>query len=369
MAACTCSGNSPTSPTGANRRTTLKTKLLLPALALAAFLVLPAAAQATLAFTRSPLHSAVFAAADDGSGAHKVGSGSNPHVSPDGQAIAFLHEGAKHAQELQVAPAAGGPARTLMVGWREAFYLAWSPDSKTIAALRGPELGKRKLVAIDVASGTQQVIASGFFGGFSFSPDGTQLVYSRAGSERYPPHSDVFSIDAPQPGKVVVQAPSPKRLTRDHRSLDPLWGPGNQIVFAKTVDAKKRKYVPKNELYLMNSQGKGVKRLTHTQVDPLLQGLFPTDWSADGKRLLAEFEGQDTSYAVTVNPQTGAQRPLLKAEEAGFVGTAISADGKTVLGFEGGFDPGNKHDVATVPYGGGKPKVLAKNAFEPSWSR
>lgn len=346
-----------------------KPKLFLPVLVLAALLAFPVSAGATLSFTRSPFHPAVFAANDDGSGAHKIANGSNPHVSPDGLSVAFLHEGAKHAQELQVALAAGGPARTLLVGFREPFYLAWSPDSTTIAALKGPELGKRKLVLIDVVSGAQRVVAQGFFSGFSFSPDGSELVYAKAGSEKYPPRSDVYRVQFLPPGVVSVAAEKPVRLTKDHRSLDPLWGPGNQIVFVKQIEGRKRKYGPKNELFLMNPQGKGVKRLTHTKVDPLLQGLFPTDWSANGKRLLAEFEGQDTSYAVTVNPKTGAQRPLLKAEESGFVGTALSADGKTVLGYEGGFDPGNKHSVATVPYGGGKPTVLVKNASEPSWSR
>jgi dipeptidyl aminopeptidase/acylaminoacyl peptidase len=346
-----------------------KPKLLLPVLILIALLAFPAVAGATLSFTRGTLHRAVFAAADDGSGAHKVADGNNPKVSPDGLSIAFLHEGAKHAQELQVVLAAGGPARTLMVGFREPFYLVWSPDSTTIAALRGAELGKRKLVLIDVLTGAQRVVAHGFFSGFSFSPDGSELVYSRAGSEKYPPRSDVFRVQFVPPGAVSVAAEKPVRLTSDHRSLDPLWGPNNQIVFVKQLEAKKRKYGPKNELFLMSPQGKEVKRLTHTKVDPLLQGLFPTDWSANGKRLLAEFEGQDTSYAVGVNAKTGAQRPIGKAGEVGFVGTALSADGKTVLGFEGGFDPANKHDVVSIPFGGGKPTVLAKNAFEPSWSR
>lgn len=346
-----------------------KPKLFLPVLVLAALLAFPVTAGATLSFTRNPFHPAVFAANDDGSGAHKIANGSNPSVSPNGLSIAFLHEGAKHAQELQVVLAAGGPARTLLVGWRESFYLAWSPDSTTIAALKGPELGKRKLVLINVVSGAQRVVAQGFFSGFSFSPDGSELIYAKAGSEKYPPRSDVYRVQFVPPGAVSVAAEKPVRLTHDHNSSDPLWGPTNRIVFVKTVEGKKRKYGPKNELFLMNPQGKGVKRLTHTKVDPLLQGLFPTDWSANGNRLLAEFEGQDTSYAVTVNPKTGAQRPLLKAEETGFVGTALSADGKTVLGYEGGFDPANKHNVATVPYGGGKLTVLAKNASEPSWSR
>jgi hypothetical protein len=157
-------------------------------------------------------------------------------------------------------------------------------------------------------------------------------------------------------------------LTKDHRSAYPLWGP-QKTVFVKALDAKKRKYGPKNELYLMRPNGKGVKRLTHTKVPQLLQGLFPTDWSDSGNQLLAEFEGQDTSYAVKVNPQTGAQRPIGKEGEQGFVGTALSSDGKLVLGFTGGFDPGASHDVVAVPYTGGQPKLLAKNAFEPDWSR
>jgi hypothetical protein len=170
------------------------------------------------------------------------------------------------------------------------------------------------------------------------------------------------------PGAVSVKAVVPQRLTKDHNSSYPLWGP-QKIVFVKTLDAKKRKYGPKNELYLMNANGKGVKRLTHTKVDPLLQGLFPTAWSASGNQLLAEFEGQDTSYAVKVNPKTGAEKPVAQAGEQGFVGTSLSSDGRLVLGYTGGFDPGSKHDVLSVPYGGGKGTVLAKNAFEPDWSR
>ncbi|HYG97200.1 MAG TPA: hypothetical protein VD741_08845 [Solirubrobacterales bacterium] len=346
-----------------------KPKLLLPVLVLGALLALPAAANATLAYVKDPFKTMIFVANDDGSGARKVEKGHAPKIAPDGGSLAYLHEGPKNAQELKLAPATGGPGKTLMTNFREVSSLAWSPDSKTLAALRGPEIGKRSLVLIDVASGMQSIVATGFFSGFSFSPDSTEIVYAVSRVENYPPRSDVFRFPVPVPGVVNVKAPEPVRLTRDHRSSYPLWGP-QKIVFIKTVEGKKRRYGPKNELFLMDPQGKGVKRLTSTKVPPLLQGLFPTDWSADGSRLLAEFQGQDTSYAVAVNPKTGAQRPVAGTGENGFVGTALSADGSLVLGFNGGFDPGlRNHKVQTVPYGGGKPKTLAKNAFEPSWSR
>ncbi|HET8955753.1 MAG TPA: hypothetical protein VFN18_08860 [Solirubrobacterales bacterium] len=349
--------------------TSPKLKLLLPALVLTALLALPAAAGATLAYVKNPFNATVFVAGDDGSGARKVEAGHNPHVAPDGLSVAYLHEGAKGAQELKVASAGGGAGETLMINVREAFYVAWSPDSKTIAALRGPELGKRKLVLVDVATGLQSVVATGFFSGFSFSPDGTEIAYALAQKEKYPPRSDVFRFPVPIPGVVNVRAPEPVRLTKDHNSSQPLWGP-QKIVFVKALEGKKRQYGGKNELFLMSPQGKGIKRLTHTKVDPLLQGLFPTEWSADGSRLLTEFQGQDVSYAVTVNPKTGAQRLVAGTGESGFVGTDLSSDGKLVLGFNGGFDPGlRNHKVQTVPYSGGKPKTLVKEAFEPSWSR
>lgn len=351
--------------------TSKKLPLLLSALVLAALLAVPAAAQATLAYVRNPANPTVFTANDDGSGAKKLVAGSNPHVSPDGKIVALLHQGAspKSTPEMVLAPADGSaPPTVLAKGWRFPEVFAWSPDSQLVVAVLGPELGKQRLVLIDTVTGAQRTIAQGFFNGVSFSPDGGQLVYAKAGAEAFPPRSDLFRIEVLPPGAVSVKAVVPQRLTKDHNSSSPLWGP-QKIVFVKTVDGKKRKYGPKNELYLVNPNGKGVKRLTHTKVDPLLQGLTPTDWSASGNRLLAEFGGQDTSYAVRVNPKTGAQKPIGKAGEQGFVGTALSGDGKLVLGFEGGFDPGNNHDVVTVPYAGGKPKLLVKNASEPDWSR
>ncbi len=337
-----------------------KSKLLLPLLALVALLALPALAEAKLTFVRGNLNTSVYVADDDGSGARKIGPGNTPHISSDGALVAYSDEGKGHKLELKLAAVAGGAPKTLMTNLQEPFYVAFSPNSELIAALRGPELGKRKLVLITVATGKQKVLANGYFSGFSFSPEGNELVYSKANSEDWPPRSDVFRVPLAG-GKAVA-------LTSDHRSIDPLWGPRGQIVFAKLLEANKRKYGPKNELYLMNEQGKQVKRLTHTKVDPLLQGLFPTAWSGDGKRILAEFGGQDTSYAVGVDAKTGAQHAIGKSGEVGLVGTALSSDGKFVLGFEGGFDPANKHSVVRVPWNGGKPKVLVKNASEPDWS-
>jgi hypothetical protein len=340
-------------------------------LAVAALLAVPASAQATLAFVRNPLKPTVWAAADNGSAQRQIGPGSTPRVSPNGKIIALLHqgEGRSSQPELMLAPANGSaPVSRLATGWHEVLSFDWSPDSASIAAVLGPEVGPKRLVLIDVVTGAQRTIARGFFFGVSFAPGGGQLVYGRAARERFPPRSDIYQFDIPVPGAIYVAAPRPHRLTADHRSLYPLWGP-ERIVFVGLRGGKQRRYGPKNELFLMNPGGESVRQLTHTKVDPLTQGLYPQDWSENGRQLLAEFEGQDTSYAVTVNPRTGAEHPLSKDPERGFVGTALSVDGSTVLGFAGGFEPGPGHKVASIPYRGGPLTVLAKNAFEPDWSR
>lgn len=341
----------------------------------AALLVVPASADARLAFVRNALKPVVWVANDDGSGQRRLSAGSNPYVSPDGETVAFLRTGGGRSfrPDLMIAPADGSAKpRRLAAGWREPSNFAWSPDSSTIATVRGPETGRKRLVLIDLASGAQRTIAHGFFAGVSFSPQGReQLVYAKARRERFPLRSDIYRLDLLPPGAVGVAPELPRRITRDHRSLYPLWGP-EAIVFVKLQGLRKRRYGPKFELFLMGPGGRNVSPLTRTEVGPLLFGLVPVEISVGGDQMLAEFTGQDTSYGVAVNPRTGNQRLLGRSLRRGFIGTAISDDGEWALGWTGGFEPGPGRNVVIVPLPNGtgaSPSVLARNAFEPDWSR
>lgn len=339
-----------------------KLKLVPVLVALVALLAVPAAAQATLAYTTHVFHPHVVVAQDNGKGAKAIGAGTNPKVSPDGKLVAFEKEGTSgKAPEMRLYDLATGKTKTIFSPWRESYTFAWSPDSTMVAALRGGELGTRTLCVIDVETGKVTRIAKGYFNAVSFSPDSSEVVFGLAFGERYPQKTNI--VQAPVTGGTTRQ------LTQDGISGWPLWGPKGQIVFVKQLNAKSRKYGPKNDLYLMNENGKGVKRLTHTKVGDLVVGLFPTAWSASGNELLAEFGGQDTSYAVAVNPKTGAERNLSPGNsETGFSGVDLTPDGKTVLGYLGGFEGGgNTLKIASVPYKGGKAKVIVKGGFNPSW--
>jgi Tol biopolymer transport system component len=330
-------------------------------LLVAALLALPAAAGATLAYSTNPFHPHIWVAkSDSGKGAKAIGAGSNAKVSPDGELVVFERE-AKKGPEMKLYDVATGRTKTIFSPWREPYSFAWSPDSTMVAALRGGELGRRTLAVVDVETGKQKQIATGFFDGLSFSADSKELAFGLAAVESFPLKSDIYRY--PLAGNAA------HALTRDQVSGHPLWGPSGQIAFVKLLGAKQRKYGPKNDLFLMNANGKGVKRLTDTKVDPLTQGLYPTAWSASGKQLLAEYGGQDTNYAVAVNPQTGVETNLSPGNtETGFVGVALTADGKTVLGYLGGYEgPGSQLKIASVPYTGGKPKIILSGGFSPSW--
>jgi hypothetical protein len=340
---------------------------IVAAVAVAAFAsglaVLPAAAQGSLVFVRKPAHPVVFIAQDNGSGAHRLAAGADPRITPNGATVVYLrvNDAASYTQEMMVVPASGGTPRKLAGNWRDPYLFAFSPDSTEAAVVLGPEVGVDSLVVIDLATGAQRKLASGYFSGVSFSPNGSELVYGRAGSERYPANSEIY--------RVAVSGGAPVELTHDHRSLSPVWSPTGEIAFVKQLDASQRQYGPKNEIYLMNDEGGEVQRLTHTNVAALLQGLTPIEFSANGRHLLTEFGGEDTSYAVTVNPMTGAERRPAKGNAGyGFIGNALSADGSTILGTTGGFEPSRNHNVVTVPYSGGAITVLVRNAYEPSWN-
>ncbi|HTT93713.1 MAG TPA: hypothetical protein VMF55_03520 [Solirubrobacterales bacterium] len=337
-----------------------KLKLVVALLAVVALPALPAAANATLTYTKGFQKPHVYYAEDNGKGAHQIGSGRNAHISPDGETVIYEKE-TKSGAEMRLYSIALGKGQRLMNPWRESFVFAWSPDSSMIAALKGPLNGKATLMIVNLASGKRIKIGSGYFNGVSFSPESNEIVYGLANTPDYPPKSDVYKYSI-ETGKTV-------KLSHDGTSVYPLWGPTGQIVFARQLGAKSRKYGPANQLFVMNEEGRRISQVTHTEVNPFAEGLSPLGFSENGNRLLTEFGGQDQSYAVAVNMLTGAEKALTKNPETGFVGAAISPDGTTVLGTTGLGFGGNPHPkVVTVPFTGGKQKVLVPGAYEPSWS-
>jgi WD40-like Beta Propeller Repeat len=335
------------------KETTVAKRTITAMLGAALALLVAAPAEATLVYVKRPgdVDPRVWVARDDGTRAHRIGAGHSPVVSPDGRWVAWIRNGSPNRVMLRLADRsrdAREVGRASSVG-----ELRFSPDSKSLGLVLS-----RRLFVYDIRERDGVRAASGTIRGFSFSPDSLSLVFGTAGdSDAGDAPSDLYTVE--------LESGARTRITRDRKSLNPLWGPSGIVhdrMRARLNDA------PTYNLFEIQPDGGSLRRITSLRIPSLMSGLVPTELSAKGDRLLAEFEGQDASVAFRVNPATGRTRALDTDFENGLVGFDLSADGRTVLGHTGGPDPGNEHDVVTIPYTGGDPEVLVRDAAFPDWS-
>jgi hypothetical protein len=317
-------------------------------------LVLAAPAHATLVYVKQTTAGQfrVHVADDDGSNPHRLGLGDSPTVSPDGRWVAWISPGDTQKVMLRLADR----SRKARVVASSAFLhdLHFSPNSKSLAFVQS-----KRLLVYDIKARKASKAASGHINGYAFSLDSKSVAFGTSGQDD--------SFDAPSDlYRVGIDGGPRVRITRDRKSLNPLWGARGII-----HDRQHRRAgdAPSYNLFEVQPDGGSLRRITALRIPPLVSGLVPLELSANGKRLLAEFEGQDTSVGFAVNPENGKVRALSRDSENGFVAANLSADGRTVLGHTGGPDPGRAANVVTMPYRGGKAKVLVKHAAFPDWSR
>ena len=334
--------------------------------AAAALLALPAAAGATLAYVKAPFNPAVYAAADNGSGATRSGRGRTRASPRTGSRSPTCTKAPAARPGTDAGPGGGRRLADPDSELADSFYLAFSPDSRTIAALRGPEVGKRKLVLIDVASGAEQHRRQRLLQRLQLlARTATNSSTRRRRANSYPPAATSTGSTSRRGRSASARRPADQRPSLARPAL----GAERKDRLRQAPRRKERKYGPKNELFLMNPSGKGVKRLTHTKVDPLLRA--STRPSGRPTAAACSPSSRDRTPAT---PSPSTPRPAPAGARQGTRGAASSAPrsprtARLVLGCTGGFEPGPGHNVASIPYGGGKPKVLANNAFEPDWSR
>jgi hypothetical protein len=352
----------------------LRVRALLPALAACLLVAVPAATGASGGYEQtylaygtgsetSPLQ--VWAAGPNGAPPELLGAGLEPLLSPDGELVAASLSDSGSGPALAVYSVAGAPARTYAsLKSVSAQPLAWSPDSKYLAvslvstAVKNIAKGS-SLAVIDLETGAMTTIAHGIAEGASFAPEGSdRLAYGLTGS---------YQLTAPV--NIRISAPDGSgalTFTSDGRSLNPVWGSAG---IAYDRERLRHLEAPIYQIWLAPSAGGGARQLTHVKANPLVEGLVPLAFSADGSRLLAELEGQDTSAAWTVNVASGHARELRTHGRHTLQGAGISADGTTVLADEDGLQsPPSSGRVVTIPFSGGATYVLVAHAGEASWN-
>ena len=314
----------------------------------------------------------VWIAGTDGSSPRLlVPDARTPVISPDGKSVAYV--GGCSPEDIckgtNVISASGGKPRRISSD-RPTFPPAafiWSPDSKRLLLSRGSTPFERELVSIAVADSRTLTIAKGQLYGASFSPDGQQLVYSKATPATARSGEDAFDLFV-----VPSDGGKPKRITHTGDNADPVWGP-KSIAFSRIVrDAA----WGRNEVWRVNPDGSGRETITGPLLEMLrgtsgVDGLVPVAWSDDGHALLGGMLTSVGAEPFAIDPRNGKARALENADE--FIDTvAISHDGRFVLAYTNPPMGGPSEEstaVLVLPYAGGKPTVVARGAWAPSWNR
>lgn len=330
----------------------------------------PSSATPTIAYVQQTGTSqpVVWTIRADGTQNTRVGTGFTPVIAPNGVQVAASLFGANSSETgpaLAVYSTSGAPTQTYFnLKGETTEPLAWSRDGRFLAvdvlstSIKSPAR-LSGLAIVDAMTGTAKVIAHGQVLGASFAPNGSdEVVYGLAASDSPNARVNVYRSGADGSGRTA--------LTRDGRSLFPVWGPGG---IAYDRERPRKLDAPVYQIWLRTSSG-ATRRLTNIRVRSLVSGLMPLAFSADGSRLLAQFVGQDTSEAWTVQVASGrARRLTASGAKLPLQAAGISSDGGTLLVNEGGFEgPASEGRVATLPFAGGNSKVLVAHGSQASWN-
>jgi hypothetical protein len=304
----------------------------------------------------------VWVAGANGSSPRKLGEGLGPLLAPDGSTVAVSNE-SPSGPALSLYPVGGGAPKTYFnLAHATAQAVAWSPDSRYVAVVLSsvhvPSLSGSGLAVIDTQSGTYKMIAKGRIAGASFAPGASDmLAYAQSSSMSFTAKTNVFT--ATPEGTQTTQ------ITTNGRSSTPVWG-ARGIAFDH--ERLRPGYAPLDQIWMMEPNGSDPRQITHVKVGPLVEGLVPLAFSADGTRLAAEYEGTDTAIGYSVSIESGDATQLKVGNQA-VSAWGISQDGNSVLISVGGFmNPPSRGKIEQIPFSGGPATVLVGHGDYPSWN-
>lgn len=306
----------------------------------------------------------VWLANSIGRAARRLGPGEQPLLSPNGSMVAASSPpGTSGSALLLYSAGSGQPRKFFNLAQATALAQTFSPDSRYLAvvlASTDPDSDAASgLAIVDTRTMKYKVLARGPIYGASFAADGSdRVLYASATSMALSAAVDIHVLGADGSGA--------KQLTRDGRSLNPVWAKGGTIAFDH--ERLRAHGAPEFQVWTMGSDGSAPRALTSLRVPVLLNGLVPLEFSPSGDQLLAEYEGEDTSQAWEVSLSTSRAHELRVGGQSVSAG-ALSRSGSEVLVDVGGFlNAPDQGVVEQLPLGGGPARILVPHGSQPSWN-
>ena len=227
---------------------------------------------------------------------------SAPAWSPDGRKIAFGSNRGGNS-DIYVMNTDGSRRRNLTRNLANESAFAWSPDGRKIAFLSDRGGNWDVYVMTADGSGLRRLTRGNALPSAppAWSPDGRRIAFV---SER-DGNAEIYVVNADRTGQ--------RNLTRDPGyEGDPAWSPdGRKIAFAsgsRSCMSGPRACVGNTEVYVMNADGSGKRRLTRVPRDD-----FAPAWSPDGRRIAFMSKRDGNREIYVMNTDGSGQRNLTRS--------------------------------------------------------
>jgi hypothetical protein len=304
----------------------------------------------------------VAVASANGSSPRTLAKGSVPSLSPNGKSVAFGTEGGGGPSLVVYSPAGKLTGKYFNSKQVAVGPIAWSRDSRYLAVgltdvNATTQIGKSGMAIVDTTTGKIYMVAHGMVSGASWNPAGDSVVFGLTTKANF---SGGWNLYTSGPNTITLH-----KITTNNNSLNPVWG---KLGIAYTLSKGRGKNnAPQYQVWLLN--GSHNTQITNVHASTLQSGLVPLAVSANGVDMIADFVGEDTSIAYTVNLKTHASKELMVSGQTA-TPWGVSKNGRRVLVVFGGFEASpSAGKIETLPFGGGSPTVLVAHGNLPSWNQ
>ena len=234
---------------------------------------------------------------------------------------------------------------------------SWSPSATRILFSSRSSSAKDYDIWIMNSDGSNKIKLTGGSSidevGASFSPDERKIAYSAG-----------YMVDYSQIYVMNADGSSPVAISNDysHYYWDVSWAPGSKIACYSNRDTKE------GEIYTINSDGSGIRRLTNTS-----SGDRSPSWSPDGTKLAFSSSRDGNCEIYTMNADGSNQKNISNSSATQDEIPSWSSDGSKIVYISKSKDSFTESYELWIMNADGSNKTRLTNNYyaecNPSWSK